>query len=338
MVWHVRRRVAALEVRALRPGRRDDLALLDKSVVFPDNKPGVLPAAQTLASHLARLGPRPVADESLFDALDELDLTGRGGGHFPVARKWRAARDGVRSRGRSAVVVANAAESEPASAKDLALLVQRPHLVLEGLVCVAEAVEVRDLVLWTHGDGHPLHSRLVQALHERRATLHEPVIRLVSGLSSYVSGESSAIVRALAGGPALPQFTLEHATSGGVSGAPTLVHNVDTLARIGLLARFGPASARRTSLVTVLTAGHRTVVEADETWRIVDAVRAGGWSADESPQAVLMGGYGVQWLPWAEAAHLAVHEPTLRSAGTSLGAGDSCRCRPTHAASQKLRG
>jgi NADH:ubiquinone oxidoreductase subunit F (NADH-binding) len=295
--------------------------LLDGPVRFPGDHPGILPAAQPLAAHLRDRGPRPRCDTRLIDDLEELGLTGRGGGHFPVGRKWRSVREAVQRSRLSATVVVNGAESEPASAKDLALLVHRTHLVLDGLVCTAEAVGARDLVVWTHGDNHPLHRVLVQALHARLAELVEPAIRLVSGPGGYVSGESSAIVRALAGGPALPQFSLEHAASGRNNGRPTLVHNVETLARVGLLARSGVDATPRTGLVTVLTAGRRTVVEAGETSRLDDTVRAGGWPAAESPQAVLIGGYGGQWVTWAEASGLRLHLPTLRAAGLSLGSG-----------------
>src|SRR5476649_2111899 len=34
-----------------------------------------------------------------------------------------------------------------------------------------------------------------------------------------------------------------------------------------------------------------------------------------------MGGYGGQWLPWTTARDLRLHQPTLRAAGASLGAG-----------------
>jgi NADH:ubiquinone oxidoreductase subunit F (NADH-binding) len=313
---------ARRELRSVpRPRLTDANTLLDGPVEFPVDHPGELTGTQPLSTHLGNLGPRRHGDGHLIEDLDELGLTGRGGGHFPASRKWRSVRDGVARSGLAATIVANAAESEPASAKDLALLVQRPHLVLDGLVCTAEAVGATDIVVWTHTDNHPLHRILVQALHARRSELTEPAIRLVSGPGGYVSGESSAIVRALAGGPALPQFSVDHASSGRANGRPTLVHNVETLARIGLLARSGAEGAPRTGLVTVLTARRRTVVEAGEDWQLDDTLRAGGWPADESPQALLMGGYGGQWLPWAEARSLRLHQPTLRAAGVSLGTG-----------------
>ena len=80
--------------------------------------------------------------------LEESGLAGHGGGHFPVARKWRT----VLRRGGGGIVVANGAESEPASAKDRALLATVPHLVLDGLACAAEVVGAADAVIWMHDD------------------------------------------------------------------------------------------------------------------------------------------------------------------------------------------
>jgi NADH:ubiquinone oxidoreductase subunit F (NADH-binding) len=318
-------------LHSVEPLQHASRGLLDTAISFPAGSPGALPPTAHLDTHLGDFGERPRGGDALLEALEGLELTGRGGGHFPAARKWRSVRDGVRRTARTAVVVANAGEGEPASAKDLALLVQRPHLVLDGLVCAAEAVGATDLVVWTHADNHPLHQVLVTALRERRAQLHEPVIRLVSGPGGYVSGESSAIVRALAGGPALPQFRLEHAANGGIGARPTLVHNVETLARVGLLSRLGVDDMPRTSLVTVVTAGRRNVVEVAESATIDEALRLGGWPVDAVPQAVLTGGYGGQWVPWELACGLRVHEPAMRADGRSLGAGilaplpfDSC--------------
>jgi NADH:ubiquinone oxidoreductase subunit F (NADH-binding) len=289
-------------------------------VSFDDAGPEVPPPGQTLPEHRAALGPRPRGGEHLIEELQELGLTGRGGGHFPAARKWRAVREGVRRSHRTPVVVANAAEGEPASAKDRALLTTRPHLVLDGLVCAAESIGAEDLVLWTHGDDHALYGVLTRALRERRV-LDEPEVRLATAPAGYLSGEASAIVRALSGGPALPRFSLEYATSAGVDGRPTLVHNVETLARVGLVARSGAQQAPRTSLVTVVTAGRRTVVEAAEESTLADALSAGGWPARRAAQAVLVGGYGGRWLPWHVAKGLHLSQPAVREAGASLGAG-----------------
>ena len=192
------------------------------------------------------------------------ELTGRGGGHFPVARKWRAVLAATERTGVLPLVVANGSEGEPASAKDAALLCYRPHLVLDGLAQAAAAVRATESVLWLHGDAHAAHRAVVRALEERRASgLVETPVRLATGPSRYLSGESSAVVRALSGGPALPESRRVPTATSGVDGRPTLVQNVETLARVGLLARSGVDAHHPTSLVTVVVGDRRTVLEVE---------------------------------------------------------------------------
>src|SRR5262249_44153815 len=100
-------------------------SLLDAVVSYP---PGAFHPVTTLttddlAGPRRRYGERPW-DPRLIATIERLGLDGRGGGRFPVAAKWRA----HLAAGGRGVVVANGAESEPASAKDAALLQLRPHL------------------------------------------------------------------------------------------------------------------------------------------------------------------------------------------------------------------
>ena len=95
--------------------------------------------------------------------------------------------------------------------------------------------------------------------------------------ASYLSGESSAILRGLTGGPVLPAFARQPAAVAGYHGRPALVQNVETLARIGLLARTGARAYRPTALVTVTSQASRTVLELDQDATVGDAVRLSGW-------------------------------------------------------------
>ena len=92
-----------------------------------------------LAAHRRRLGraPTPRADELVKLARD-VDLRGRGGAGFPAAIKLASAHR------RKAVVVVNAAEGEPASRKDAALMSLAPHVVLDGAAAVAHALGTRE--------------------------------------------------------------------------------------------------------------------------------------------------------------------------------------------------
>ncbi len=290
--------------------------------------------ADRLTEHLWRYGSRPdLAGRTapVLDALEQVELSGRGGAHFPVARKWRTALEAARAGGGEVVVVGNGAEGEPASAKDAALLLQRPHLVLDGLACAAEALGASSAVLWLH-EGAAAVDAVRLALTERRAAgLVEPPVRLVTGPHAYLTGEGNAVVRALGGGPALPVFLRRPAAVAGVDGRPTVVQNVETLARLALLARTGAAGPLPGVLVSVLTraADGRWVVAAREVAghrRLAEAVLDGYWADEPRPRAVLVGGFGGRWLRWDDAAPMVLEQMVGRAgpgepARVSLAAG-----------------
>lgn len=276
---------------------------------------------EDLRCHLERFGSRPAVTGSsgaaFLRTLEEYELTGRGGGHFPVARKWQSA---LRAGG-GGILVANAAESEPESAKDHVLLTTVPHLVLDGLSCAAEVLGSTACVLWIHEQSYAARRAMATAVAERRASgLVELPIKQVAAPNHYLSGESSAILRTLSGGPTLPSFARRPASAAGHLGRPAVVHNVETLARIGLLARTGHLLRPPTTLVTVSTQASRTVLELDEDVTVGAAVRNGG-CGDIEMQAVLVGGYGGSWLPWATASNIALRQPAFHEQGASLGAG-----------------
>ena len=93
--------------------------------------------------------PRPirsavVCDTALIDAGRGVRAcTDAAARRSDTATKLRA----VAARRRRPIVVVNAAEGEPASGKDKALLAPRPHLVLDGVVAAAHAVGARDAVV-----------------------------------------------------------------------------------------------------------------------------------------------------------------------------------------------
>ena len=301
------------------PGAR----LLDAPVVFGLRSRGRPPGGQPhdLDRHAYQYGPRPLATgvhgDSLLDCLQQAALTGRGGGHFPVAVKWRAAL----AAGGGGTVVANGAEGEPASAKDAALLQLRPHLVLDGLALAAETMGARDAVVWLHEGDHATHQAVTRAVAERRSAGDLPLtVRVAVGPDHYLTGESSSVVRALSGGPALPYLARRPAAVQGVAGRPTLLHNAETLARVALVARFGPGGDSDGALVTVVGPSWRVVVGVSAGETFGQLVARTGMVAGV-PQAVLVGGYGGSWLPWAKAAGAQVSASGLASLGASLGAG-----------------
>jgi NADH:ubiquinone oxidoreductase subunit F (NADH-binding) len=216
----------------------------------------------------------------MLAVVDAAGLTGHGGAHVPVAAKWRRAL----GAGGARRVVANGCEGEPGSAKDLVLLLLRPHLVLDGLVLAARTLGAVEVVVRVH-EGSPAVAALADALRARgTAGMPEPAVRVEQGAGGYVAGESSAVLRALDGGPALPAPRPPGEPPRGV------VHNVETLARIALLARGGD---RGGGLVTVVHAGRRTVLDTPDDATLEGALAAAGAPVD---RAVLVGGIAGTWV------------------------------------------
>ncbi|MGW6982382.1 NADH-ubiquinone oxidoreductase-F iron-sulfur binding region domain-containing protein [Streptomyces sp. NPDC054932] len=249
--------------------------------------------------------------EELLADLTASGLRGRGGAGFPAAVKLRSVRDG----GGSPVVVANGEEGEPGSVKDRWLLRARPHLVLDGL---ARAAAVTGAVR-----GFVYLSDPAAAESVRRALVEHPPplpVEVVETDHTYVAGEETAVVRRIDGGPALPAAKPPRPFERGVGGAPTLVSNVETLARIALTAA-RPDLRRaiaRSTLVT-LSGGPAAPVLTEVTYGIPLRTLAARYGNGEATGALMGGLFG--GLVDARALDLPLEPEALTTAGTALGCG-----------------
>ena len=280
-------------------------------------------ARMDLASHRALFGRRHSSQGArgvaLIDELASVALTGRGGGHFPAAVKWRS----VAAAGSGGIVVVNGAEGEPGSAKDAVLWQTRPHLVLDGVASAMDVIGAREGIVWLHQGAESTIRSVRSAIAERAAAGEDEVsLRVVLAPDRYLSGEATSIIRTIEGGPTLPKFVQNPAQPWSDGGRPILVNNTETMARAGLVALLGASHYVPTSLLTVISRGHRSVVEVDEG-HTFGSVIASHWSdyASGEPQAVLLGGYGGSWASWADIRNLRVSSAALKPAGLSIGAG-----------------
>jgi len=310
------------------PGQRpgDGRQPLARHDGYPDGPPRLMPAHGTdpagLAEHLGRFGPPPYRGGArrLIGEVEAAGLTGRGGAAFPTYRKLAAMAAG---NGPAPVVVGNGAEGEPASSKDKALLWYSPHLVLDGLQLAAEAVGSAAAGLYVHRNPR-LHERLAAAIADRAAAgLDAAQVELIEAPPRFLAGEESALASRVSGGLALPRFKPPRASQRGVAGRRTLVQNVETLAHLALIARYGAAWFRSTGtpdepgsmLATLHQADGRTgVVETTLGTPIASLLRL-------PAQAVLVGGYHGAWLPAGQAELLPLANAALRPLGAAVGAG-----------------
>ncbi|MEB0307405.1 hypothetical protein QN345_19120, partial [Cryobacterium sp. 10I1] len=158
------------------------------------------PAAD-YATHQSTFGPLPAQADSaaLLAALRDSGLEGRGGAGFPAWRKLAAVPARERARRRRVVVIGNAAEGEPLSQKAATLLLRSPHLVIDGLLTVAGALGARSVYLYAQAS---VIESATRALAERADA---SAIELREAADTFISGEASAVVNALAGRAPIPQ-------------------------------------------------------------------------------------------------------------------------------------
>ncbi|MET9340206.1 NADH-ubiquinone oxidoreductase-F iron-sulfur binding region domain-containing protein [Nonomuraea sp. NPDC003804] len=277
-----------------------------------------------LPAHRALHGEPARRDlDALIAMAEGVDLRGRGGAAFPFARKLRAVAPGER------VVLVNAVEGEPASAKDAMLLVRAPHLVLDGALLAAEALGAREVVV-AAVEGDVAHASMIAAMEERRAaTVSGAAERYggrmrVAGLPErFISGEGGALVRGVNGLDAVPAGRRRRATEEGVGGLPTLLSNAETFAQLAVLSELGPigyaeVGTPREPGTVLLTVGGEAVVEVMTGVPLATVLEECGLDPGEG---VLVGGYHGAWLSTRAAQAAVVSREGMRLAGGVLGAG-----------------
>jgi NADH:ubiquinone oxidoreductase subunit F (NADH-binding)/ferredoxin len=277
-----------------------------------------------LTAYRMMFGRSPrLSAEQLIRLADQVDLRGRGGATFPVARKLSAVLEACRSRKRTPIVVVNGAEGEPGSAKDKMLLLRSPYLVLSGAMVAAHALRARLIVV---GVSDPQVARSVSEAAAAEPDLAR-MVRVMEVPDRFVAGEASALVNALNGKNPLPSGQAGHASHSGVGQRPTMLSNVETFAQLAVLGMVGPQAYASsgtedepgTLLLTVGGAVTRpAVVEVPSgvpLGQVLDLCGA------EPSEGVLVGGYHGSWLHGQAAYDVPVSRAGLAAAGGTLGAG-----------------
>jgi len=254
--------------------------------------------------------------ESLVERLAQSGLRGRGGGWFPAARKWKA----VRAEAGRPIVIANGAEGEPGSHKDRFVMLKQPDAIVEGVRLAARAVEAKQAILFLKANFDAPARALSAAL--RAAPLDGLEVEIRRGDDSYITGEETALLESLEGRKPWPRPKPPLPAGVGFEGRPTLVQNVETLARVPqALADPDAFRAGETTLVTfwgeVRSPGVREVPLGTSLRAAIER-HAGG--ASEEIGLVFPAGPAAPPLR-PEELDTPLEPAALRERGTSLGTG-----------------
>ena len=193
-----------------------------------------------------------IGPEAVIEALEASGLRGRGGAGFPTGLKWRTVQE-HRSDVMSATVVVNAAEGEPGTFKDRAIIRRNPYRMLEGALIAAKTVGADAVVIGVKATFARELERIGTALDEVRASGWSDGVDLfvVEGPSHYLYGEETALLEVIAGRNPFPRIAppFRHgvdqvgedtksaadqpmAAPGQSPVPPTLVNNVETISNV----------------------------------------------------------------------------------------------------------
>lgn len=192
--------------------------------------------------------------EAWLAEVKAANLRGHGGAGFTTGVKWQACRD---APGAQKVIVCNADEGEPGTFKDRVLLTSYADQVIEGMTLAAWAVGAQEGFIYLRGEYRYLLDHLRSVLHRRRigGLLGRDIadspgfdfdITLHLGAGAYVCGEETALIESLEGKRGTPRIRPPFPVIEGYLRRPTVVNNVETLAKCCLIAQQGGAAFAHT--------------------------------------------------------------------------------------------
>ncbi len=304
------------------------------------------------------MAARSVSPETVIDALTASGLRGRGGAGFPTGHKWRTIQANQSPTLRTTIVV-NAAEGEPGTFKDRAILDANPYAVLEGALIAAVVMGASSIVVATKARFTAQILRIRQAINECIAAGWSDgvEIRIVEGPGEYLFGEETALLEVIDGRPpfpriappyrqgvvevvsndtdilsgsGLPAAVLMAGPDAGTNAPPTLVNNVETFANVPAILAYGADWFRAVgtadspgSIVCTVTGAvqHPAVAEVPMGTLLGDLIEqvGGGMQPGRDLKAVLVGVSGAVIEPGGLSTPLTYE--AMAEIGSSLGSG-----------------
>ena len=268
-----------------------------------------------------------LGSDAVWQLVKDSGLRGRGGAYFPVGAKWETARD---TPAEKKFLLVNAEEGEPGIYKDRHLLEGDPHRVVEGALIAAVGIGATNVVIFVNGEARLSRERLMTALDKARqlGVVHIPTeVRL--GAGGYVLGEETALINAVHGQRAEPLARPPFPAVSGLQASPTVINNVETLANLPDIVRYGADWFR--SVGTTATPGTKLVslagaVRQPGLYEVPLGTSLGailadyGGGASGELRAILVGGPSGSILP-PSLLDTSLEVQALQAVGGVLGAG-----------------
>ena len=276
----------------------------------------------------------------VIEEVSNANLRGLGGAGFPAGRKWSfIPKDTTQPK----YLVVNADEGEPGTFKDRYILERDPHALLEGMIIAAYAIGSHKAYVYIRGEYFRSAKRLQRAIDEAysenwlgkniQGTGFDLDVVIHRGAGAYICGEETALLTSLEGGKGFPKLKPPFPAISGLFQCPTIVNNVETLASVPFIMRYGAArfadigfnNQGGTRLFCV--SGHVVrpgVYEASVSVTLRELIEsqdyAGGVRDGNKLKAIIPGGISAKILR-ADEIDVKMDFDSLRGAGTMAGSG-----------------
>lgn len=223
--------------------RQTRLALRNSGVIDPENIDEYIQYGgfEALASVLDRNDPQWIVDE-----ISKSKLRGRGGGGYPTGTKWSNA---ARQTGDIKYIICNADEGDPGAFMDRSMLEGDPYSIVEGMAIGAFAIGARLGFVYIRAEYPLAIKRIENAISRSREAgmLGENIlgsgfdfdIEIRLGAGAFVCGEETALIKSIEGERGQPRIRPPYPSQRGLWGKPTVINNVETLANVALIIRYG---------------------------------------------------------------------------------------------------
>jgi len=176
---------------------------------------------------------------AIISMVKDSSLRGRGGAGFPTGMKWQfIPQDNPKPK----YVVVNADEGEPGTCRDLPLMMNDPHSMIEGIIIACYAVRANRAFVYIRGEAIHAIRRVTAAVNEARAKGYlgsnilgsgfDCDIVVDGGAGADICGEETALLDSLEGRRGQPRLKPPFPATNGLYDSPTVVNNVGTLASV----------------------------------------------------------------------------------------------------------
>lgn len=180
------------------------------------------------------------------DTIEKSGLRGRGGGGFVTGKKWKFA---LNTPSEQKYFICNADEGDPGAFMDRAVIEGDPHRLIEGLAIASYAIGANKAYVYIRAEYPLAIAHLKQAIKDATAwgflgknimdSNFNLEIIIKQGAGAFVCGEETALIHSIEGKRGMPRPRPPFPAVKGLFGKPTVINNVETLANVPIIARFG---------------------------------------------------------------------------------------------------